>query len=458
MLISVVIPVYNTSSYLARCIDSIFEQDLKDVELIFIDDHSTDNSFEVLNQCLKGRVSENLTIVKNPKNLGSGETRNKGISLAKGDYVIFVDSDDYVTSDYFLVLKNAIESRPDIVVFDMTEIWSNKMVLKHVDLPDSPLESVEHLLLNKMHNSLCNKMFKRSMFLKHDIRITKGLSMFEDKSICFKLFYYAKSQLYIDKSLYFYDRSRENSLTKVFKESNIQASVIVAKVIDDFFKDKEVSGLGTGQLPDKEGQMYHCEVDDFYLIPTAEVPVTNIYRDVILPGDSLPKKNCAYSACFRREAGSYGKDVRGLNRLHQFDKVEIVRIEKPENSYAALEEMKDHVQGLLDKLGLPWHILRLCGGDMSFTSAITFDFEVWSGAQERWLEVSSVSNFETYQANRLKCRYRGDDKKTHLCHTLNGSALALPRIMAALLENNQTPEGIKVPEVLQKYTGFDIID
>lgn len=241
MLISVVIPVYNTSSYLARCIDSIFEQDLKDVELIFIDDYSADNSFEVLNQCLKGRESENLTIVKNPKNLGSGETRNKGISLAKGDYVIFVDSDDYVTSDYFQVLKNAIESRPDIVVFDMTEIWSNKTVLKHVDLPDSPLESVELLLLNKMHNSLCNKMFKRSMFLKHDIRITKGLSMFEDKSICFKLFYYAKSQLYIDKSLYFYDRSRENSLTKVFKESNIQASVIVAKVIDDFFKDKEVS-------------------------------------------------------------------------------------------------------------------------------------------------------------------------------------------------------------------------
>lgn len=241
MLISVVIPVYNTSSYLARCIDSIFEQDLKDVELIFIDDYSTDNSFEVLNQCLKGRESENLTIVKNLKNLGSGETRNKGISLAKGDYVIFVDSDDYVTSDYFQVLKNAIESRPDIVVFDMTEIWSNKTVLKHVDLPDSPLESVELLLLNKMHNSLCNKMFKRSMFLKHDIRITKGLSMFEDKSICFKLFYYAKSQLYIDKSLYFYDRSRENSLTKEFKESNIQASVIVAKVIDDFFKDKEVS-------------------------------------------------------------------------------------------------------------------------------------------------------------------------------------------------------------------------
>ena len=218
------------------------------------------------------------------------------------------------------------------------------------------------------------------------------------------------------------------------------------------------SGYGTGQLPDKEGQMYHCEVDDLYLIPTAEVPVTNIYRDVILREEELPKKNCAYSACFRREAGSYGKDVRGLNRLHQFDKGEIVRIERPEDSYAALEDMKDHVQGLLDKLGLPWHILRLCGGDMSFTSAITFDFEVWSGAQKRWLEVSSVSNFETYQANRLKCRYRGADKKTKLCHTLNGSALALPRIMAALLENNQTPEGIVVPECLRRYTGFDIID
>ncbi len=224
------------------------------------------------------------------------------------------------------------------------------------------------------------------------------------------------------------------------------------------FVVNEASGYGTGQLPDKEGQMYHVNLDNLYLIPTAEVPVTNIYRDVIIPEGELPKKNCAYSPCWRREAGSYGKDVRGLNRLHQFDKVEIVRIEKPEDSYAALEEMKDHVQGLLEKLGLPWHILRLCGGDMSFTSAITFDFEVWSGAQKRWLEVSSVSNFETYQANRLKCRYRGDDKKTHLCHTLNGSALALPRIVAALLENNQTPEGIKVPECLWKYTGFEIID
>lgn len=220
----------------------------------------------------------------------------------------------------------------------------------------------------------------------------------------------------------------------------------------------EASGIGTGQLPDKEGQMYHCGLDNLYLIPTAEVPVTNIYRDVILEEKDLPKKNCAYSACFRREAGSYGKDVRGLNRLHQFDKVEIVRIEKPENSYTALEEMKAHVQSLVEKLELPWHILRLCGGDMSFTSAITFDFEVYSAAQKRWLEVSSVSNFESYQANRLHCRYRNADKKITLCHTLNGSALALPRIVAAILENNQTPEGIRVPKVLVPYTGFEIID
>ena len=218
------------------------------------------------------------------------------------------------------------------------------------------------------------------------------------------------------------------------------------------------SGYGTGQLPDKEGQMYHCNEDDFYLIPTAEVPVTNLYRDVILQEDELPIKNTAYSACFRREAGSYGKDVRGLNRLHQFDKVEIVRIEKPENSYAALDEMIAYVQTLVEKLELPWHILRLCGGDMSFTSAITYDFEVFSAAQKRWLEVSSVSNFESYQANRLKCRYRGADKKTRLVHTLNGSALALPRIVAALLENNQTPQGIRIPKALVPYTGFDIID
>ena len=218
------------------------------------------------------------------------------------------------------------------------------------------------------------------------------------------------------------------------------------------------SGFGTGQLPDKEGQMYHVGIDDLYLIPTSEVPVTNMYRDVILDEKELPVKNTAYSACFRREAGSYGKDVRGLNRLHQFDKVEIVCIEKPENSYERLDEMVNYVQTLVDKLELPWRILRLCGGDISFTSALTFDFEVYSAAQERWLEVSSVSNFESFQANRLKCRYRDENRKTQLCHTLNGSALALPRIMAALLENNQIEEGIKIPQVLVPYCGFDIID
>ena len=219
------------------------------------------------------------------------------------------------------------------------------------------------------------------------------------------------------------------------------------------------SGYGTGQLPDKEGQMYHCEVDDLYLIPTAEVPVTNIFRDVILDEKDLPIKRCAYSGCFRREAGAYGKDVRGLNRLHEFDKVEIVRIDTPEHSYESLKEMLDHVESLLIKLELPYHILKLCGGDMSFTSAICYDFEVWSAAQKRWLEVSSTSNFESYQANRLKCRYRRTaDKKTELCHTLNGSALALPRIVAAILENNQTPEGIRVPKVLVPYCGFEYIN
>ncbi|MBF1487230.1 MAG: serine--tRNA ligase [Prevotella pallens] len=221
----------------------------------------------------------------------------------------------------------------------------------------------------------------------------------------------------------------------------------------------QASGLGTGQLPDKEGQMYHAEVDDLYLIPTAEVPVTNIFRDEILDEKELPVKRCAYSSCFRREAGSYGKDVRGLNRLHQFDKVEIVRIDTPQHSYESLNEMLKHVEGLLIKLELPYHILRLCGGDMSLTSAICYDFEVWSGAQKRWLEVSSVSNFESYQANRLHCRYRrSEDKKIELCHTLNGSALALPRIVAAILENNQTSEGIRVPKTLVPYCGFEILD
>ena len=219
----------------------------------------------------------------------------------------------------------------------------------------------------------------------------------------------------------------------------------------------EDSGYGTGQLPDKEGQMYHATLDNLYLIPTAEVPVTNIYRDVILSEQELPIKNTAYSACFRREAGSYGKDVRGLNRLHQFDKVEIVCIDKPSRSYDRLDEMVAYVETLVNKLELPFRILRLCGGDMSFTSALTYDFEVFSAAQERWLEVSSVSNFESYQANRLKCRYRDSEAGVQLAHTLNGSALALPRIVAALLENNQTPEGIRIPEALVPYTGFSII-
>lgn len=218
------------------------------------------------------------------------------------------------------------------------------------------------------------------------------------------------------------------------------------------------SGYGTGNLPDKEGQMYHATIDDLYLIPTAEIPVTNIYRDVILDEKDLPVRNTAYSACFRREAGSYGKDVRGLNRLHQFDKVEIVRIDKPEHSYDSLKEMVAHVQSLVEELELPWRILRLCGGDMSFTSALTFDFEVYSAAQKRWLEVSSVSNFESFQANRLKCRYRDENKKIQLAHTLNGSALALPRIVAALLENNQTADGIRIPKALIPYTGFEYIN
>jgi seryl-tRNA synthetase len=224
------------------------------------------------------------------------------------------------------------------------------------------------------------------------------------------------------------------------------------------FMVNEDSGIGTGQLPDKEGQMYHVTEDDLYLIPTAEVPITNVYRDVILNPEDLPIKHCGYSPCFRREAGSYGKDVRGLNRLHQFEKVEIVQISKPEDSYKLLDEMVEHVKNILAKLELPYRILRLCGGDLGFTSSITYDFEVYSAAQKRWLEVSSVSNFEAYQSNRLKCRYRTEEKKTELVHTLNGSAMALPRIMAALLENNQTNEGIVIPKALQQYTKFSKIE
>ena len=220
----------------------------------------------------------------------------------------------------------------------------------------------------------------------------------------------------------------------------------------------EASGFGTGQLPDKEGQMYHATADNFYMVPTAEVPVTNIFRDVILANNEFPVKMTAYTPCFRREAGSYGKDVRGLNRLHQFDKVEIVRVERPEDSYAALDEMVAHVEAIVKSLGLPYRILRLCGGDMSFTSAITYDFEVYSAAQERWLEISSVSNFESFQANRLKLRYKDAEGKTQLAHTLNGSSLALPRVVAALLENNQKGDRIEIPEALRPYTGFDYID
>ena len=247
----------------------------------------------------------------------------------------------------------------------------------------------------------------------------------------------------------------QRALINFFLDANTKAGYLE---VEPPVMVNEASGFGTGQLPDKEGQMYHATADNFYLVPTAEVPVTNIYRDVIVANDEFPVKMTAYTPCFRREAGSYGKDVRGLNRLHQFDKVEIVRIEKPEASYAALDEMIAHVEGLVKALGLPYRILRLCGGDMSFTSAITYDFEVYSAAQGRWLEISSVSNFESYQANRLKLRYKDADGKTQLAHTLNGSSLALPRVVAALLENNQKGDRIEIPEALRPYTGFDYID
>ena len=248
----------------------------------------------------------------------------------------------------------------------------------------------------------------------------------------------------------------ERSLISFFLDEGVKAGY--NEILPPIMVNED-SGFGTGQLPDKEGQMYHAVEDNFYMIPTAEVPVTNIYRDVILNGDQLPVKNIAYTPCFRREAGSWGAHVRGLNRLHQFDKVEIVRISHPDNSYNSLDEMVSHVESLVLKLELPYRIIKLCGGDMSFTSALTYDFEVWSGAQKRWLEVSSVSNFESFQANRLKCRFKDKgDKQARLAHTLNGSALALPRIVAALLENNQTESGITIPAVLIPYTGFDKID
>ncbi|MBN2484492.1 MAG: serine--tRNA ligase [Bacteroidales bacterium] len=247
----------------------------------------------------------------------------------------------------------------------------------------------------------------------------------------------------------------QRALINFFLDENLKAGY--TEYLPPFMVNED-SGFGTGQLPDKEGQMYHVGLDNFYLIPTAEVPVTNIFRDVVLNESDFPVKCTAYTPCFRREAGSYGKDVRGLNRLHQFDKVEIVQLRKPDDSYLALEEMVSHVEAIVKKLGLPYRIIKLCGGDMSFTSALTYDFEVFSAAQKRWLEVSSVSNFESFQANRLKLRYRNNEtKKTILAHTLNGSSLALPRIVASLLENNQTAEGIKIPEVLVPYTGFSLI-
>ena len=247
----------------------------------------------------------------------------------------------------------------------------------------------------------------------------------------------------------------QRALINFFLDRNTAAGY---KEVEPPVMVNSASGFGTGQLPDKESQMYYAPLDDFYMVPTAEVPVTNIFRDVILENDAFPQKLTAYTPCFRREAGSYGKDVRGLNRLHQFDKVEIVRLEKPENSYAALDEMIAHVEGLVRDLGLRYRILRLCGGDMSFTSAITYDFELWSAAQGRWLEISSVSNFESFQANRLHARYRDENGKIQLCHTLNGSSLALPRVVAALLEDNQKDGYIEIPEVLRPYTGFDRID
>ena len=353
----------------------------------------------------------------------AAEAAKAQVAASKADQKVIADQLDQAEADIRSILLNVPNVPCDMVPEGRTA-EDNVVEKTGGPMPDLPADALPHWDLARKYNLIDFDLGVKITGAGFPVYIGKG----------------AKLQRALIQ--FFLDQASEAGYLE------IQPPYVV----------NEASGYGTGQLPDKEAQMYVVTLDNLYLIPTAEVPVTNLYRDVILSEDKLPIKNCAYSACFRREAGSYGKDVRGLNRLHQFDKVEIVRIERPEDSYAALEEMKDHVQGLLDKLGLPWHILRLCGGDMSFTSAITFDFEVWSAAQKRWLEVSSVSNFETYQANRLKCRYRGADKKTRLCHTLNGSALALPRIMAALLENNQTPEGIVVPEVLRPYTHFDIIN
>jgi seryl-tRNA synthetase len=299
----------------------------------------------------------------------------------------------------------------------------NEIMLEHGTLPELPGNALPHWELIKQYNIIDFELGNK---------ITgAGFPVYKNKG--------ARLQRALIN--FFLDEATKAGYTEV------QPPILV----------NAASGYGTGQLPDKDGQMYHVTADNYYLIPTAEVPITNMYRDEIIPREQLPIKNTGYTPCFRREAGSWGADVRGLNRLHQFDKVEIVQIREPEKSYAALEEMSLHIQGLLQKLELPYRVLRLCGGDMSFTSALTYDLEVYSGAQKRWLEVSSCSNFETYQANRLKLRYKGDNGKTQLLHTLNGSALALPRIVAALLENNQTPAGIKLPYVLHHYCGFEVI-
>ena len=300
----------------------------------------------------------------------------------------------------------------------------NEVVLKHGAMPNLPANALPHWELAAKYNLIDFEL---------GVKITgAGFPVYKGKG--------AKLQRALIN--YFIDEAEKAGYSEV----------IVPLLVN------EASGFGTSQLPDKEGQMYFVGLDNLYLIPTAEVPVTNIYRDVILKADELPVKNCGYTPCFRREAGSYGAHVRGLNRLHQFDKVEIVQIAHPDNSYDVLEQMSQHVQGLLQKLGLPYRVLRLCGGDMSFASALTYDMETWSAAQQRWLEVSSVSNFETFQSNRLKLRFRNAEGKTQLPHTLNGSALALPRIVATLLENNQTETGIKIPEVLVPYTKFEWID
>ncbi len=324
-------------------------------------------------------------------------------------------------------IRNAlylIPNVPNAIVPEGNSDENNEIILEEGAIPKLHAEAIPHWELAKQYNIIDFEL---------GVKITgAGFPVYNGKG--------ARLQRALIN--FFIDEAVENGFEEVIPPLLVN----------------QASGHGTGQLPDKEGQMYHCEVDDFYLIPTAEVPITNIFRDVIIHASDLPVKKAGYTPCFRREAGSYGSDVRGLNRLHQFDKVEIVQVAHPDKSYEILDEMVEHVKGLLRKLELPFRVAKLCGGDLGFTSALTFDLEVYSTAQQKWLEVSSISNFESFQANRLKLRFREGNEKPQLAHTLNGSALALPRIVAALLENNQTPEGIVIPEVLRKYTGFDIIN